>query len=278
MFDLHCHTNASDGILTPAELVARAALARIDGIAVTDHDTTSGVAGAIEAASGTAVRIIAGIELSTRLNERNIHVLGYFLRPDEPRLLTEIDRIRDDRRSRAEGIVVRLGELGYEITMDDVLAQAPGARLIARPHIARALVEKGYIESVRDAFTPELIADDGAADVPKKAFSPVEAVDVIRSSGGAAVLAHPAVGHHDGVAGSVPYELIEELARNGLAGIEVDHPDHPPLVRDKLRIAAEEFDLVATGGSDFHGEAGHVIGTCWTPAEALDRLESRKAN
>ncbi len=274
MFDLHCHTTASDGLLTPEALVRRASESRLEGIAVTDHDTIEGVAPAVAAA--TDVRIIAGIELSTRWNDRNVHLLGYFLDPDNAALRTEVERIRDDRLTRGNRIVSKLQELGYELTMDDVRAHAVGARVIARPHIARALVAKGYISAVRDAFTQELIADGGRADVSKVAFSPVEAVGLVRQAGGCAVLAHPAVGHHDGPAGSIPFELIDELRTAGLAGIEVEHPDHPPLVRDQLRILADELDLVPTGGSDFHGESGHTLGAYATTPENVARLEDRK--
>jgi predicted metal-dependent phosphoesterase TrpH len=273
MFDLHCHTTASDGLLTPEELVERAVLSRVAGIAVTDHDTVDAVPAAQAAVAERDLRVIGGIELSTRWNDRNVHVLGYFIDPDNAELRQETLRIRDDRLTRGNRMVGRLQELGYDVSMEDVRAQAARAQVIARPHIARALVAKGYIPSVRDAFTADLIADGGRADVAKVAVTPMEAVRLIRGSGGAAVLAHPGVGHHDGPLGSIPYELIDELAAAGLAGLEVEHPDHPPLVRDKLRLLADELDLVLTGGSDFHGEAGHVLGTCATTPENLARLE-----
>jgi predicted metal-dependent phosphoesterase TrpH len=270
VFDLHCHTTASDGLLSPEELVERVRTSRVDGIAVTDHDTVEGIAPA-QAVAGD-VRVIGGIELSTRWNDRNVHVLGYFIDPDDDALRAEIVRIKGARGDR---IVGRLQELGYDVTMDDVRAQAADAHVLARPHIARALVAKGYIASVRDAFTADLIADGGRADVAKVAMTPDDAVRVIRASGGAAVIAHPGVGHHDGPLGVVPVEMIDELRAGGLAGIEVEHPDHPPLVRDELRRLADELDLVPTGGSDFHGEVGHVLGNCATTPENLERLEER---
>jgi predicted metal-dependent phosphoesterase TrpH len=275
MIDLHCHTTASDGLLTPSDLVARAKTSGVDVIAVTDHDTTDGVAPARNAANG--VRVIAGIELSTRWNDRNVHMLGYFLDPDAPPLREAIATLRTDRETRAERIVARLVELGYAISMDDVREHAGGASLIVRPHIARALVAKGYVPSVRDAFTPDLIADGGRADVAKTAISPVRAIEVIRRSGGAAVIAHAAVGHHEGEAVRIPYELLDELAAAGLAGIEVEHPDHPPLVRDELANVAARLGLIATGGSDFHGESGHVLAVCRTTPAALAELEASAA-
>lgn len=274
MIDLHCHTTASDGLLTPTELVERASSDGVQAIGVTDHDTTRGVAEARAAAERCLVRVIPGIEISTRWSTRNVHMLGYFLRPDAPGLLDAIGSLQADRLSRAERMVDRLNELGYDLSMDDVRAQAGDAKMIVRPHIARALVAKGYVGSVREAFTKDLIADGGLADIPKAAMPAARAVDLIRASGGAAVIAHAAVGHHDGDASVIPYELIDELAAAGLAGIEVQHPDHPPLVRAELHALAQRLGLVETGGSDFHGELGHVLATCATTPEALERLEA----
>lgn len=274
MIDLHCHTTASDGLLTPAELVERARARGVETIGVTDHDTTDGIAEAQDAGRGAGIRIVPGIELSTRWSGRNVHMLGFFIRPDEPMLLDQITALRADRLSRAERIVRRLNELGFDLSMDDVREHAGRAAMIVRPHIARALVAKGYVPSVREAFTQDFIADGGRADIPKAAMPSVEAVALIRASGGAAVIAHAAVGHHDGDTRVVPYDLIEELVGAGLAGIEVDHPDHPPLVRDDLRALAERLDLVITGGSDFHGEPSHVLGSFATLPEALRALEA----
>jgi predicted metal-dependent phosphoesterase TrpH len=174
---------------------------------------------------------------------------------------------------RARGIVERLNDLGYELTMDDVDAHA-GGDVIARPHIARAMVDRGYIAAVRDAFTQEFIADGGRADVAKKALSPAEAVALIRTAKGAAVIAHPGVGHHDGPVQAIPVELLSELRDAGLAGLEVDHPDHPPLVRDRLRALAQELALIPTGGSDFHGDPGHALGRWTTSPDSLAALEA----
>jgi len=274
MIDLHCHTTASDGLLTPTELIAGAVERGVEAVGVTDHDTMAGIAEANAAAERAGVRVVPGIEMSTRWSGRNVHMLGYFLRPDAPPLIEAIEMLRTDRATRAERIVRKLNELGYAISMDDVREQAGAARLIVRPHIARALVAKGYIAAVRDAFTPELIADGGRADVSKAAMPPSRAVELIRACGGAAVIAHAAVGHHDGGARTMPYDLIDELVAAGLAGIEVAHPDHPPLVRDELFALTARLGLVPTGGSDFHGEPSHVLGSCATTPEALAALEA----
>src|SRR5581483_10938136 len=181
MFDLHCHTTASDGLLSPTELVERAAERGVEGIAVTDHDTTSGIAEAAAAGARLGVRIIAGIELSTRWNDRKVHMLGYFIEPDAPPLLETIAALRLDRETRAEGIVRKLNGFGYELTMDEVREHAGDAKMIVRPHIARALVAKGFVPSVRDAFTQDLIADGGRADVSKTAIAAVDAIALIRA-------------------------------------------------------------------------------------------------
>jgi 3',5'-nucleoside bisphosphate phosphatase len=272
--DLHCHTTASDGLCSPSELVAAAAARELDVIAVTDHDTIEGVKEAMEAGAASSVRVVAGIELSTRMLDRGAHILGYFLETSHGGLLDALARMRRDRDERGRRMVERLQALGYELTFDDVLEQAGGG-VVARPHIARALVSRGYVPTVRDAFTAELIADGGRAYVGRPEITPVEAVELIRSAGGAAVIAHPSVAHHAGDTDPVPERLVEELRSSGLAGLEVDHPDQAPLIRDRLQELAARLDLVPTGGSDYHGEKGRRIGICTTTPESFEVLEAR---
>jgi hypothetical protein len=269
--DLHCHTTASDGTLSPRELVERAKTDGVDVIAVTDHDTIGGVDEAFGAALELGVRVVPGIELSARHAGRNVHMLGYFVDIDSPALTHTLASLRGDRLTRARGIVGKLCDLGYEVSMEDVKRHARGD-IVARPHIARALVERGHIASVREAFTPELIADGGKADVPKHALTPEEAVRLVTSAGGAPVIAHPGVGHHEGPVQAVPVELLHELTVVGLVGLEVHHPDHPPLVTDRLRALADDLHLVPTGGSDFHGDPGHTLGGWTTSEESLEAL------
>jgi predicted metal-dependent phosphoesterase TrpH len=274
--DLHTHTTASDGVLTPTELVEQASQREVDVIAVTDHDTVTGVAEATEAGERLGVRVVAGIELSARYDDRAVHVLGYFLDPGHETLRRRLDEMQAERLDRVHRMVARLNDLGFELTVDDVLAQAKGA-VVARPHVARALVDRGHIGSVRDAFTPELIADGGRADVPRKQLAPHDAVALIGTAGGVAVIAHPGLAHHLGTHNPLPESLIAELRDNGLAGLEVDHPDHPPLVRDALRKLAADLGLVATGGSDFHGETGRPIADCTTSDDMFERLATWRA-
>jgi predicted metal-dependent phosphoesterase TrpH len=272
--DLHCHTTASDGTLSPSDLVARAQHDDVGVIAVTDHDTVDGVAEAFRAGADLDVRVIAGIELSSMHEGRNVHMLGYFVDPTSLELRSALTDIVAARIVRARAIVEKLNGLGYELTMDEVLGHA-GGKVIARPHIARALVARGYINYVGEAFTQELMEDGGRADVPKKTLSSHDAVRLIRRAGGAAVVAHPGVGHHEGRPQGVAVDLLAELRDIGLAGLEVDHPDHAPLQRENLAKLAAELGLVPTGGSDFHGDIVHVIGKCTTTPENLVALEAR---
>ncbi len=270
VIDLHCHTTASDGTVSPAELVRHAAERSVDVIAITDHDTVSGVAEALQAGADIGVRVIAGIELSTRHGTRDVHILGYFVDHTIAELLETLAGMRAQREGRAQQMVDRLRELGYGISMDDVREQAGGG-VIARPHVARALVAKGFLPSVKAAFTSELIGDGGRAYVSRHVPTSVEAVGIVGRAGGVAVVAHPGVGHHDGEVKPMEDEAIGELARAGLAGIEVDHPDHPPLIRDRLNAIAHEYGLVVTGGSDWHG-MNHTIGGWTTSPESLEAL------
>jgi predicted metal-dependent phosphoesterase TrpH len=271
--DLHTHTTASDGTLDPAELVELAARREVDVVAVTDHDTVSGVAAASAAGERAGVRVIAGIELSARHDGRAVHVLGYFVDTGSGDLLRRLDEMQTERVDRVQRMVGRLNELGYELTVGEVLAQARGA-VVARPHVARALVARGYVRSVKDAFSPELIADGGRADVPRRQLTPHDAVALVSSAGGAAAIAHPGLTHHLGTHDPLSESLIRDLRDGGLAALEVDHPDHPPLVRESLRALAASLGLVPTGGSDFHGETGRPIADCTTSEDALARLEA----
>ncbi len=272
--DLHAHTTASDGVHAPADLVAIAAEHGLEAIAVTDHDTVAGVAEAAAAGERLGVRVVPGIEVSSRGDTRNVHMLGLFVDPGDPVLRSAIDRKRTERLDRAHRIVQRLNDLGYEITFEEVREQASGD-VVARPHIARALVRRGYVRDVPSAFTPELIGDGGRALVRRQLPTPEDAVALIRSAGGAAVWAHPAASHHRGERRPIDEELVARLCDAGLAGLEVDHPDHTPLAREAARGVAERFSLVATGGSDFHGHEWTRPGVCTTTPEAFEELQRR---
>lgn len=271
--DLHCHTTASDGVSTPAELVAHAVDREVDIIAVTDHDTVAGVAEAIRAAESARVRVVAGIELSTSMGDRDIHLLGYFVDVADPGLAAMAASMRERRLARGVETVRRLNELGFEISFQDVLAQA-GDAVVGRPHVARALVASGAVPSLRAAFSRDLLGDGGPAHVAKEQPSTVEGIALVRAAGGCAVVAHPGVGHHDGAPDPLSADRIAELAEAGLAGLEVHHPDHSPLMVERLREIAQELGLVPTGGSDWHGPE-HSLGNWPTDPDAFARLEAR---
>jgi 3',5'-nucleoside bisphosphate phosphatase len=272
-FDLHTHSTFSDGTLEPEQVVELAAGRDLTGIALTDHDTTDGVERAKEAATATGLTVLGGCELSAEHDAGPVHVLGYGFDPDEPTFAARRAWIRDGRVRRARRTVERLRSLGVDLEFDRVL-QLAGAGAVGRPHIARAMVEAGAVQDVKDAFTPEWIGNGGRAYVPKDAVAPVEAVRLIRGAGGAAVLAHPSI--HAG-ADAVPEPVIRAMAAAGLDGLEVDHPDQPPEDRARWRALAAELGLEATGASDCHGALyGYRLGVCRTPDATVARLLARR--
>jgi predicted metal-dependent phosphoesterase TrpH len=267
--DLHVHSNASDGTDPPAEVMRRAALAGLDVVALTDHDTVAGHAEARRAAG--PVTLLPGMELSARLDGRSLHMLAYRFDPDQPELAAELGRIRDDRVLRAQAMVRRLADLRVPITWDQVTAIA-GQAVVGRPHIARAMAASGAIASPRDAFTPDWIADGGRAYVGRYALDPVRAIGLVGAAGGVAVLAHPRADRDTRVSD----EQIAGLAAAGLAGVEVFHPDQIDTERTGLLALAHDLGLVATGGSDDHGSlTGHRIGAETTDAGAYQALMER---
>jgi predicted metal-dependent phosphoesterase TrpH len=246
--DLHAHSTASDGTDTPAELVRNAAAAGLDVVALTDHDTTRGHAEAI-AALPEGLTLVTGAELSCRIDGISMHMLAYLFDPEDPALLAERELVRDDRVPRAQGMIARLREIGVPITWEQV-ARIAGDGSVGRPHVASALVELGVVDSVSDAFTEQWLADGGRAYVPKHETDPFEAIRLVKGAGGVTVFAHPAAAKRGR---TVPESVIAELAGAGLDGIEVDHMDHEPATRARLRGLASELGLLTTGSSDYHG-------------------------
>jgi predicted metal-dependent phosphoesterase TrpH len=271
--DLHVHTNRSDGTFTPTEAVKLAAERGLEGIAVTDHDTTEGLAEASDAAREAGIELLPGVEFSAEYQGTSIHVLGYFMDLDDEAFQEELTRLRDDRFRRGEMIVEKLQELGYDISFDRVREIAGGGNIV-RPHIAQAMVEAGIVPTEKDAFTEEFIADGGRAGVNKHALDPLDAVDLIVGAGGVCVLAHPGMW---GDQTSVPEELIEAMAARGMGGLETDHTDHTPQQQEKYRAIAERLGVVPTGGSDCHGTRYDPIrmGSFTTDPQLVDELRAR---
>lgn len=267
--DLHTHSCRSDGTDTPAELVEAAKGAGLDVVALTDHDTTAGWDEAAEAGRRFAVRVVPGAELSCRLDDIQVHLLGYRFDRAEPEFARERNLLRDDRERRAELIVERCRELGAPITWERV-RQIAGSAAIGRPHVASALMEAGVVESVDAAFSSDWLADGGRAYVDKYALDPFRALELLRGSGGVGVFAHPAAGRRGRIVGD---EQIARLAAAGLRGIEADHPDHDAAARARIRGLARELNLVPTGSSDYHGTRKTVrLGQNTTAPEAFEAL------
>ncbi len=265
--DLHLHTTASDGQLRPAELVQLARKHHLNTIAITDHDTTDGLQEAQQAANNSPV-VIAGIELSADDNNVDVHMLGYYIQPEDAAFKTALAQFQNDRLHRGEAMVEKLVALGKPIRWARVLELADGGS-VGRPHVARALVEAGHVESMNDAFD-RYLRHGGPAYVSRKRMSPEEAIELIHAAGGVAVMAHP---------GLVPEYLamLERLAVAGLDGVEFMHPRNSATVRENIRAVALRHNLILTGGSDFH-RAGDPIGAYNAPQEALMGLRERSSS
>ena len=245
--DLHVHTTASDGRLTPAETVALALQRGLRVLAITDHDSTGGVEPAVDAARGSALEVIAGVEINTDTPKGEAHVLGYFVDPTHPRLGAQLADRRRARFERGQGIVQKLHALGLAIEWERVqeIAGADEGGAVGRPHVARALEERGYVSSTQEAFE-KYIGRGGPAYVEYEKLTPEEAIAMIRGAGGVAVLAHPST-----IEGLDAYAA--ELKSAGLDGLECYYGRYPEETVLALVALADRLELVATGGSDYHG-------------------------
>ena len=242
--DLHSHTTASDGTLAPRELVRLAARHGVRVLAVTDHDSTSGVREAIdEARSLASLEIVPGLEINCDVPGAEIHVLGYCVDWEAPWFQEFLGAQREERRQRVYRIAERLAELGMPIEPDAVFALVKEGSA-GRPHVAQAMVDRGYVKSIREAFD-RYLSLNGPANVPRRRLTPAEAVRIIRRARGVPVLAHPGLANRD--------ELIPELVDAGLLGIEAFYPEHSSGQITMYREMCARLGLVATGGSDFHG-------------------------
>jgi 3',5'-nucleoside bisphosphate phosphatase len=268
--DLHTHSRASDGTQAPGELMRAAAAAGIDVIALTDHDTTDGWGEAAEAAKAAGIIFVPGMEISTRHAGRGVHLLAYLADPAYPPLAGELARILDGRDARVPVMLQKLQALGIDITADDVRRVAGPAAASGRPHVADALIELGVVRDREEAFA-EYLSPGRPAYANRYAALLVEMVEIITGAGGVSVVAHP-WGRHDRA--TLDEAALADLADRGMAGIEVDHQDHDPATRDKLRAIARNLGLVATGSSDHHGtgKVGHDLGCNTTDPEEFDRL------
>ncbi len=248
MIDLHCHSVFSDGTSTPEELVALATQGGLTALALTDHDTTDGLARFFAAGNNSSVQTVAGIELSAEFGEVTFHILGYLFDPANEELQAALHWVRAGRTDRNVQILEKLNRLGYNLTHDDVRKHS-GDDLIGRPHFAAALIEKGHFKH-KDKIFQQLLGKGKAAYVDRLRLTPEACVEAIFKAGGVPVIAHP--GQMKLTARSLR-RLVKKLKERGLGGIEVWHPIHKPYEAASFLRICEEFDLVATGGSDFHG-------------------------
>lgn len=275
LIDLHSHTTASDGSLTPEELVRLAKRQGVSTLAVTDHDTVAGLPRAIIEGERLGVEIIPSIEISCSYGETELHILGYFINPDDPHWEPALARYWTSREDRNPLIVQRLNELGCELDYAEIKAAA-GSATVGRPHIAQALLRKGYVRSISEAFD-RYLADGGPAYIPRRLPPPAEAIGLIRQTGGIPVLAHPVYTSRI----KEPFERIcETLKGVGLMGVESFYSSHNQQQTDRYRSVSREQNLLVTGGSDFHGEAkpnllvGTGYGNLDVPADLLEPMRA----
>jgi predicted metal-dependent phosphoesterase TrpH len=274
--DLHSHTTASDGSLSPEELVALAASLGIEVLAITDHDTTRGVPAAQAAAKRRNVTIVPGVEISTISGREELHLLGYFVNPGDPELQALLARTQEARRTRAQQMSVRLAKMGLPIEWERVVAIAGETSSIGRPHVAATLLEAGHVSSYDEAFSL-WIGRDCPAYVERYKLSPEDAIQLIQRSGGLSVLAHPyAYSRHGECKKSLDLKRwLPRLRDAGLEGIEIYYPNYPRRVNRHLLALAIQYGLLITGGSDFHGgmlENGlGSVAVPWAVWEGLER-------
>ncbi|MGH2460715.1 MAG: PHP domain-containing protein [Chloroflexota bacterium] len=270
--DLHAHTTASDGVLTPGELVELALDQGLELLAITDHDSTEGVAGALVRAAGTPLEVWPGIEISTDVPQAEVHVLGYFVDVTRADFQATLNQLRDSRILRAQRMVEKLNALGMSLTYERV-RQLAGTGAVGRPHVAQAMVEKGYVQNSRDAFNLYL-GRNGPAYVERFKLTPVESLQLIRAAGGMPVLAHPTYISPGEGSGFELNAFVGELVEAGLVGIECYYGDYPPETVESLCEIARQFDLIPTGGSDFHGRGIHAadLGDLSIPDESIERM------
>ncbi len=274
--DLHTHSTASDGTDSPAELVANAAAAGLDALAITDHDTTAGWAQA-RAALPPGLRLVRGAELSCvsadgRGGHCTVHLLAYLFDPDSDAVVREYARARAERRGRLAKIADLMAADGFPIDAESLLAAVPEEATAGRPHLAMALMRAGVVSSVDEAFA-KFLNDRGRYYLPSSRTPIEDSIEMIDRAGGVTVLAH-AFATHRGP--TVTADVIKELAGVGLTGVEVDHPDHDDDARDRLRRLAGDLGLLMTGSSDYHGTNKVIrLGQETTAPEMLDEIARR---
>ena len=267
--DLHLHTTASDGMLSPQELVQKASHVGLDVIAITDHDTVGGIPPALEEAkSFPELLVVPGVEINTDTPQGEVHILGYSVDYRDPEFNRALEKLRNSRYERGRKMVAKLADLGVNIDWERVL-ELSGGGAIGRPHIAQVMLERGYISALGEAFT-KYIGHNGPAHVKREKLTPLEAVGFILKASGLPVLAHPA-----NIANLESF--ASELKSAGMVGIEVYYANYNQSTIARLQALANKYNLIATGGSDYHGaelSVGAYIGSVNMPADTIERFIS----
>ena len=278
IIDLHVHSNASDGTCTPTELVAEAARAGLSAFALTDHDTTDGITEAEAAAKAAGIELIPGVELSTEYEGTEIHVLGFYIDIQNETLQKQMADFRAARDNRNVYMLEKLRAFGFDITQEALEAKFPDA-VITRAHIARFLLDKGYIPDMKTAFT-KYIGDGCPCYVGRPKVTPMQAVDYILVAGGVPVLAHPVMYHMEHTKLT---RMITEMKAHGLAGIEAIYSENTPADEQIYKELARSEGLLISGGSDFHGtnkpdlSLGKGRGKLYIPYSLLDQIRAKHA-
>lgn len=276
--DLHVHSTKSDGTFTPTELVEEAIRCGLTAFALTDHDTTAGIKEAKAAAKGTNLTVIPGIELSCFNKEHEVHIVGLFIEEDNPTFQTKLTDILNSRDHRNELMMEKLREAGFSITLKELHAYFPNS-IITRAHVARYLYETGAITDINVAFQ-KYIGDHCPCYVPREKVTPYQAIDLIHSAGGLAILAHPLLYH---LGAENLKRLVIDLKNHGLDGLEAIYSTYTAGEEREMKQLAESVGLAVSGGSDFHGANKPAIhlatgkGNLYIPYSVLEKLEALKA-
>jgi len=269
--DLHTHSNVSDGLLTPTELVGQAERRGLRVLALTDHETVAGLAEAEAAAARSEIEFVPGVEINSDVDRHEVHVLGYYVDRHDPNLVAALAHLEQQRVERIDRMLAQLQIIDRPVDADRV-REIAGPGTIGRPHVARAMIERGYVDSVSEAFD-RYLASGRPGFVPRRRNDPEVAVRLIRGNGGVPVLAHPLT------SGDVEATL-RLLVPVGLMGMEVYYGEYDAATHEELRAIADSWNLIATGGSDYHGEGfklGRDLGGPPVPMEAVIRLRDAAA-
>jgi predicted metal-dependent phosphoesterase TrpH len=267
LVDLHTHSNVSDGLLTPAELIREASRRGLRALALTDHETVGGLAEAKAAAIEFGIDFVPGVEINSDTNRREVHILGYYVNAEDMSFVAALDLLEQQRVERIDRMIGQLEAIGKPVDADRVHELA-GPGTIGRPHVARAMIELGYVDSISEAFD-QYLASGRPGFVPRRRNDPVIAVQTIRRNGAVPVLAHPySTGDIEGT--------LASLVPAGLLGLEVFYGEYDEAVQQELLAVAERWKLIPTGGSDYHGEGfkqGRDLGGPPVPLETVERLK-----